>query len=330
MLGMILRPLALGAALSLASAGAFAAPEQSGDLSSFITGQGEPPQTVALFQPDDNDVKPGSIAWKRVSRYGEVISARQVGISQLTAWTVQKNGHQVVLFATPGAEALFAGVAWNGATGANISDQFMTPPQSLHPATAEATTKTVRPLSTQSQYSLPETSAPQVAAMDGSFTGSIPESMKTVDSLAGLKEGEGAIGDTVYIIIDPRCPYCRQAYSLTRAYVAKGHSIKWIPTAALGNPTEGVPLAATILESKDRDVLGRVMGKHEQIRTKPSAETVSKLSTSLEFLFAAFENNGKQQAGVPVAFFIDHRTGKARMMQGLSEAVVLEDIFGKL
>jgi len=330
MMGMILRPLALSTALSLASASAFATPEQSGDLSSFITGQGESAQTVAALPDDDNDMRPGSVAWKRVSRYGEVVNVRKVGISQLTAWTVQKNAHQVVLFATPGAEALFAGVAWNGATGANISDQFMTPPQNILPATAEGPTTAVRPLSTQLQYSPTETSTPQEAAMGGSFTGSIPESMKTVDSLAGLKEGDGAIGDTVYIVIDPRCPYCRQAYNLTRAYVAKGHSIKWIPTAALGNPTDGVPLAATILESKDSDVLGRVMGKHEQIRTKPSPETVEKLSTSLEFLFAAFENNGKQQAGVPVAFFIDHRTGKARMMQGLSEAVVLEDIFGKL
>lgn len=330
MMGMILRPLALGAALSLASAGAFAAPEQSADLSSFITGQAEPSHEGAMLPVDDVDVKPGSIAWKRVSRYGEVISARKVGISQLTAWTVQKNGHQVVLFATPGAEALFAGVAWNGATGANISDQFMTPPQASRPAAAEAPANAVRPIPAQPQYSPTEAAAPLAAAMDGTFTGAIPESMKTVDSLAGFKEGEGAIGDTVYIIIDPRCPYCRQAYNLTRAYVAKGHSIKWIPTAALGNPADGVPLAATILESKDRDVLQRVMGKHEQIRTKPSADTVEKLSTSLEFLFAAFENNGKQQAGVPVAFFVDHRTGKARMMQGLSEAVVLEDIFGKL
>lgn len=88
--------------------------------------------------------------------------------------------------------------------------------------------------------------------MDGSFKGAVPESMKTVDSLAGVKEGKGGIGDTVYIIIDPRCPYCREAYNLTRAYAAKGHSIKWIPSAALGNPEDGVPLAALSCRPRTR------------------------------------------------------------------------------
>ncbi|MNV98871.1 hypothetical protein D3C71_1941720 [compost metagenome] len=89
-------------------------------------------------------------------------------------------------------------------------------------------------------------------------------------------------------------------------------------------------MAATILQTKDQKMLARVLGNHEQVRSEPSPETVEQLSTNLAFLFAAFEHNGKEQAGVPAAFFIDHRTGKPRMMTGLSQAVVLEDIFGKL
>ncbi|RXF38773.1 hypothetical protein EG864_15845, partial [Enterococcus faecalis] len=104
----------------------------------------------------------------------------------------------------------------------------------------------------------------------------------------GVKEGKGGIADTLYIIVDPRCPYCRKAYNITREYVKKGYTIKWIPTVALGDPANGLPLAATILQSKDKDVVERVLGKHEQIRTQPTKETEEALRTSLAFMFAAF------------------------------------------
>ncbi|NIF27695.1 hypothetical protein F3J44_15095 [Pantoea sp. Tr-811] len=322
MSGVIARPVAMLAALAAGISVAHAAPTQTTDLSSFITAQAAAPGNPAQQELDD-------LTAQRVSRYGRIVSAQPVGLGGLTAWTVEKNGHQVVLFSTPDSAVLFTGVAWNAATGANISDAFLpgvakavTPPPPAAAVPSAPAAALMSPLETANVR--------QAAAMDGNFKGAIPESMKTVDSLAGIKEGKGSIGDTVYIIIDPRCPFCREAYNLTRAYAAKGHSIKWIPSAALGNPEDGVPLAATILQAKDQKTLARVLGKHEQIRSEPSAQTVEQLSTNLAFLFAAFENNGKEQAGVPAAFFIDHRTGKPRMMTGLSQAVVLEDIFGKL
>ncbi|MFK0093873.1 hypothetical protein [Pseudomonas sp. NPDC090592] len=328
MKGVIARPVAMLAALAAGVSVAHAAPAQTADLSSFITAQGAASANPALQELDD-------LTAQRVSRYGRIVSARPVGLGGLTAWTVEKNGHQVVLFSTPDSAVLFTGVAWNAETGRNISDAFLpgaaqaaiAPPAAAAVAAAPAA-PTVPAAPQMSPVEAP--SVREAAAMDGSFKGAIPESMKTVDSLAGVKEGKGGIGDTVYIIIDPRCPYCREAYNLTRAYAAKGHSIKWIPSAALGNPADGVPLAATILQTKDQQMLARVLGKHEQVRSEPSPETVEQLSTNLAFLFAAFEHNGKEQAGVPAAFFIDHRTGKPRMMTGLSQAVVLEDIFGKL
>lgn len=322
MKGVIARPVAMLAALAAGVSVAHAAPAQSADLSAFITAQGTAQVNAAQQALDD-------LTAQRVSRYGRIVSARPVGLGGLTAWTVEKNGHQVVLFSTPDSAVLFTGVAWNAETGSNISDAFL-------PGVAQAVVAPPAAAPLAAAPAAPKMSpveAPNVreaAAMDGTFKGAIPESMKTVDSLAGIKEGKGGIGDTVYIIIDPRCPYCREAYNLTRAYAAKGHSIKWIPSAALGNPADGVPLAATILQTKDQNMLARVLGKHEQVRSEPSPETVEQLSTNLAFLFAAFEHNGKEQAGVPAAFFIDHRTGKPRMMTGLSQAVVLEDIFGKL
>ena len=322
MKGVIARPVAVLAALAAGVSAAHADPAQTADLSSFITAQGAVAANPAQQPLDD-------LTAQRVSRYGRIVNARPVGLGGLTAWTVEKNGHQVVLFSTPDSSVLFTGVAWNAETGVNISDAFlpgvaqMNNPRPANPPVAAAP---AAPLMSPVEA----TNVREAAAMDGQYQGAVPESMKTVDSLAGVKEGDGSIGDTVYIIIDPRCPYCREAYNLTRAYAAKGHTIKWIPSAALGNPADGVPLAATILQAKDQRTLERVLGKHEQIRSEPSPETVEQLSTNLAFLYAAFENNGTEQAGVPAAFFVDHRTGKPRMMTGLSQAVVLEDIFGKL
>ncbi|MDD2062038.1 hypothetical protein OGV25_23420 [Pseudomonas sp. P1B16] len=322
MKGVIARPVAVLAALAAGVSAAHADPAQTADLSSFITAQGAVAANPAQQPLDD-------LTAQRVSRYGRIVNARPVGLGGLTAWTVEKNGHQVVLFSTPDSSVLFTGVAWNAETGANISDAFLPGVAQLNNTRPASPPVAAAPAAPQ-MSPVEATNVREAAAMDGKYQGAVPESMKTVDSLAGVKEGDGDIGDTVYIIIDPRCPYCREAYNLTRAYAAKGHTIKWIPSAALGNPADGVPLAATILQAKDQHTLERVLGKHEQIRSEPSPETVEQLSTNLAFLYAAFENNGKEQAGVPAAFFVDHRTGKPRMMTGLSQAVVLEDIFGKL
>jgi len=251
-------------------------------------------------------------AEKVVSKYGNIVAKREVPVGGLTAWTVEKAGHQVILYTTaPGEKmAVIAGVVWDPETG---NDMATTPLLALNLAS--------------SGDAIDQTDPSPVVAMSGSFAGEIPPAMHTVDSLRGVKEGQGGIGDTVYVIIDPRCPYCQMAYQLTRPYVERGHTIKWIPTAALGSA--GVPLAATILQEQDSGVLARVLGKHEKIETQPTPEIEKALDLNLAFMHAAFEQNGGR-AGVPVAFYIDHRTGRPKMMTGLSDEAVLQDIFGRL
>jgi hypothetical protein len=259
----------------------------------------------------------------QISRYGQVLASKPVGVGGITAWTViARDGKRVTLYTTPDGQALFAGYLWDLKSGKNLSNQF-----AVGPGAGEASVPMKGPAPPETQLTTQQ--APAVHAMHGKYTGELPLSMKTVDSLAGVKEGAGGVADTVYVIIDPRCPVCRLAYQRTRPYVKKGVSIKWIPTAALGHVDEGIPLAATILQSKDPSVLARVMGAHEQIKTTPTKATEEALARSLAFLFAAFQQNSGE-AGVPVAFFLDHRTGKPRMLTGLSESVVLEDLFGKL
>lgn len=283
----------------------------------------------AKEQPSPNDATPEPPydlhAAGLVSRYGTIKHVAPVGIGGLTAWTVEKGGRRFVFYTTADAQALFMGVVWDATTGRNLSDQFA-------PASARSVMQTFMPpaaVPQAIQQPVPQADIPPVAAFDGDYKGAISESMKTVNSLAGVTEGKGGIADTLYIIIDPRCPYCRLAYNNTREYVKKGRTIKWIPAVALGNSATGLPLAATILQSKDKTVLERVLGRHEQIATQPTSATEEALRNNLAFLFAAFEANGGQAAGVPVAFFIDRRTGSPRMMTGVSERVVLEDIFGK-
>lgn len=310
--------IVIGGGFAIKAVGQQPVPLLDNNAASTVKGQTRSPLTVS-----------GVPASEIVSRYGKIVSQRLVGAGGLTAWTVEKNGRKVVLYTTPDVQVLFTGVIWDAASGRNISDQFI-------PA---AGVPTVSPI-VSPQVSSPQSSIPaqmtsaltteSVAAMDGKFTGAVPEAMKTVDTLAGFKEGKGDIENTVYIIIDPRCPYCRKAYNMTREYVKKGYAIKWIPTVALGDPVNGLPLAATILQSKDKDVLGRVLGRHEAINMQPTKETTTAMEMSLSFMYAAFQQNGGQQAGVPVAFYLDHRTGKPRMMTGVSEMVVLQDIFGKL
>ncbi|ANN80828.1 hypothetical protein BAU07_26235 (plasmid) [Bordetella flabilis] len=254
-----------------------------------------------------------------ISRYGKIVRKLDPGVGGLTAWQVEKNGKQITLYTTPPAPnmAVIAGVVWDAQSGRNISDM------QLPVLTHESTGSTPPAMGVGTS---------RASAMSGNFTGDIPQAMHTVDSLQGVKEGQGGVADTVYVVIDPRCPYCQQAYAKTRPYVAKGYSIKWIPTTALGDKANGTPIAATILQSSDPAVLARILGKHEPIKSEPTPETIKALDLNLAFMFAAFEQNQEpgQQAGVPVAFYIDHRTGRPKMMTGLTDDAVLQDIFGSL
>lgn len=283
---------------------------------------GQPTKQVVVSAEQLQPAKTVNIE-QLVSRYGVITESRPVGFGGLTAWTVEKNGRAVVLYTTADGEALFTGVVWDIKTGRNISDQFLPSVNNVMPTNnGNLTQKT-----SNSNNSQPSPMYP-TAAMDGKYTGELPDSMLAVDSLAGVKEGNGAISDTVYIIIDPRCQYCRKAYNATRDYVKKGYSIKWIPTVALGDYQNGVQLAATILQSQDQSVLQRMLSKHEQIKTPPTEQMEGDLERNLMFMFGAFKQSGGE-AGVPVAFFLDHRTGEPRMLTGVSEQPILDDIFGR-
>lgn len=263
-----------------------------------------------------------------LARYGTPVTKQLLPVGGVTLWTViSKSGKPVQLYTTADGKALFSGVVWNLETGQNVTDSLMVPPSGSDPNFAARLPQVVAPATPKSNLVSGPNALP--SAFDGKAPTQIPEAIRLVDGLAGYKEGKGGPADTLYVIIDPRCPYCRRAYLNTREYVKNGATIKWIPTAALGRPEQGLPLAATILRANNPDVVARVLGNHEQISTPPTDFELKQLDNSLDFMFEAFKQNNEPSPGVPVAFFIDRRSGKARMMMGVSEQVVIEDILGK-
>ncbi len=291
-------------------------------------GQGQMP--VPLMDPaklPGTTVNPGASAARltpeqiaaHVSRYGNVLSKAAVGVGGLTAWTVEKSGKTMVLYTTEDGQALMAGLLWDTASGANLSDHFAT---GAKPSASAAVAR--EPLAN-----------PSIGAINGKAkVQDLPESIRTVDGLAGVKEGKGDAANTLYVVFDTRCPYCRKAYNATRKYVAKGFTVKWIPANALGDPANGTPIAAALLKAPAGEqpaLLKRALGDYDKsVRAVATPEIEKALQTNLDFLMAVFQNNGQGAAGVPVGFFYDHRHGTARMLKGISENVVLDEIFGRV
>lgn len=259
-----------------------------------------------------------------VGRYGKIVERRPLGAGGLTAWTVEKGGRKIVLYTTNDGQAIISGIVWDAFTGRNLSDAVLPAMPAVQPPLGAS----ARAMPAPSVMATPPT-----GALNGKFSGTLPESIKTIDTLAGIKEGPGGPADTLYIVFDPRCPYCRQAYHRTRAYVGKGHTIKWIPAVLLGNPAQGTPLAATILQAKpggQAEALRRVLGEKEELATPPNQATTEALARTEAFFYAAFQNNKVDKVGVPAAFFLDKKTGQPRMMMGISEMPVIEEVFGRL
>lgn len=276
---------------------------------------------VGLWTRKDNVSAPASI-----TKYGKVVSSKDLGVGGLTAWTLERDGKQVIMYTTADSKAVISGIVWDSATGRNLSDQFITP--DLVANNAKAASAVTQQVANGEGHA--QTGQNIVGMLDGKFTGEIPKPIKVIDSLAGIKEGSGPIEDTVYIIFDPRCPYCKKSYNLTRKYIDMGYSIKWIPSLALGQDESAQNTLAAMLQSKDAVKLFRDHMEDKSITpVAADTKTISDLKTNLAYMFAAFKNSGEQGApGVPVAFFVNHLTGKAHMLMGTSEQVVLDSIFG--
>ena len=248
---------------------------------------------------------------------GEIVDMREMPENNLTAWLIRApNGRQMTFYTTADGKNIFSGTVWDLATKQNINQVFDT--NASVGITGSAGQSVQEVVQTDGGSSLL-----------GKYTGEIPEAIKALDSLGGPKIGNGGPGETLYVIIDPRCPYCHQAYDSLKPYMDKGVTIKWIPTVALGQPEQGLPQANAVLHARTRAELDKIMTDPKAYPRALEGKDGEDLQRNLSFMFQAFEQNGGQ-AGVPAAFFVDKNTGQPRMMMGLSEEAVIQAILGKL
>ena len=220
---------------------------------------------------------------------GEIVDMREMPENNLTAWLIRApNGRQMTFYTTADGKNIFSGTVWDLATKQNINQVF-------------DTTDSVGITGSVGQSVQEVVQTDGGSSLLGKYTGEIPEAIKALDSLGGPKIGNGGPGETLYVIIDPRCPYCHQAYDSLKPYMDKGVTIKWIPTVALGQPEQGLPQANAVLHARTRAELDKIMTDPKAYPRALEGKDGEDLQRNLSFMFQAFEQNGGQ-AGVPAAF----------------------------
>lgn len=242
-------------------------------------------------------------------KQGIKVLAYQQGPGGLHVWRVERNGMRTVLYTTSDNKALLSGVIWDASTGINLSDAFITPDMK---AAVQAT--------------------PGVADNGLFAPDRVPDAIKGIETLVGVKEGRAGPDKTLYVMFDPRCPHCHAAYKKLRQYVASGGTVKWIPVTVLGQPAEGGRLVADILQAPNPiQALGASMlsGKR-QGATQPTQATLKAIAENEAYFFAAFDRNKSAgEAGVPVAFFAT-KQGVPQMVAGIDDDLLLQQIFADI
>lgn len=169
----------------------------------------------------------------------------------------------------------------------------------------------------------------------GKLKGDIHPIVNILDDLRGFKIDKSvAPEDTVYVIYDPRCPYCTELFQKTEKLdlKAKGITIKWLPTIALGLDSLAEKQAAIGLRAKSVADLSKGFGQNiDTSGIEVSENETDALNENLAFLFEASNQTFGESHGVavPATFFIDKETGTPNMMYGASDEEIFKQIFGE-
>ena len=153
--------------------------------------------------------------------------------------------------------------------------------------------------------------------------------------MQGFKYDESvAPADTVYIVYDPRCPYCHSLFNKISKLdlKAKEITIKWLPSLALGTDDNAEKLATLSLRAKSIEDFAKSFEPNadvSDITVTQSDKDV--LNENMAFLFEASDQTfgTEHPKSVPAAFFIDKSTGTPNMMYGASDDAVFQQIFGE-
>jgi hypothetical protein len=172
----------------------------------------------------------------------------------------------------------------------------------------------------------------------GEFKGEIPKVISLLDSLKGFKEDPSVKPeDTVYIIYDPRCPYCHGLFDKIHNEIdlkQKKITVKWLPSVALGAKGDNDPViarAAHGLVAKNLEEFSNSFANKPIPDVKVTDQMKVDLNDNLEFLYEASNRTFGESASksVPAVFFLDKQTGVPQMMYGASDDTVFKNIFGE-
>ena len=251
------------------------------------------------------------------------------GEGGLNVWTLEKNGKTIVLYTTPDEKYFIKGTIYDVDNKKVVSDKFAI--NSLKYASAQFKDKILgnNKIANNKAQTL-EDEAFKIGYMNLKYNKPIPEALTMIDSLAGAKEGNGKPQDTLYIIYDPRCPWCHKTYDALRDYVERGYTVKWIPTLALDRVSDDATnLAAAPLN--DSSLLKKSFNKDESVRKIAATPKNKKdLQQNLQFLLAYFKQvKPTENPSVPIGFFLDKTTGKITDIQGIQEKIKLDILFGQ-
>lgn len=148
-----------------------------------------------------------------------------------------------------------------------------------------------------------------------------------LDKASYVVEGAKTPKSTIYVFVDPNCPYCHFLWQALQPYEAAGLQVNWIPVATLG-PTS-MPKAIEVLAAKDRATAFRQM---EQNHGKPWSPSKHTSENAQPVIAAAVRKNGLLMAefglaGTPGVVWRD-KQGKVQVTSGMPRLSELPAITG--
>lgn len=169
----------------------------------------------------------------------------------------------------------------------------------------------------------------------GKFEGEVHPLVNVLDELKGFKYDESvAPADTVYVVYDPRCPYCESLFDKVSNVDLKEKQItvKWLPSLALGDTPEARATSAAGIDAKNiEDFEATFRSDFDTSTVEVTQEHEDAFNANMALLFEASDQTfGKDHPkSVPAVFFIDKATGAPHMMYGASDDSVFKQIFGE-
>lgn len=144
-----------------------------------------------------------------------------------------------------------------------------------------------------------------------------------------LIDGEAGADRPVFILFDPRCPYCHQAFEALHGKTA----IRWVPVSYLADQANGEALAAAILAAPDPFDKMREIFRTRSGGVRVDAETGRRLNENfltLAGFLADLQRSGMSAPGVPL-MFIPLQSGGVEIRSGYArgdDAIILKTLAG--